>query len=233
MALWKFNGEKNTGPGGDIGSDASYSSGHQPSFDGTKKGKRNVIATEEGWVRRVIGSGARTGRVHDEILVAATPAGAASLVDGYANTVYLGQPDVAEIYVTTAANAEHTTLLANGNVSVTGGAQAMTVHLVFNEPVVFNASGNTMTLTMTATSSGSTETFTANQTAGAIHTANNIVPFTSTGTVALGTYKIHSQTISATGTPLRAIAPNGHGASANLIVTGAVSNTLPAITIAS
>lgn len=231
MPLWRFDGESNTGPDGDLNSAASYKSGHQPSVDGTKKEKRNVIATADGWVRRTIGSGSRSGRVHDEVLVAANPAAGA---DGYANTSYLGQPDIAEIYVTTAGNTEHTTLLANGNISVTGGAQPMTIHVVFNEPVTFNASGNTMTLTMANTLSGSSETFTANQSAGSIHTANNIVPFTSTGTVAVGTYKIAGQTLSVTGNPLRATAPvGGASASANLVITGAVSNTLPAITVAS
>ena len=231
MSLWKFTKENQTGPDGDLNSGASFKAGNQPSYDGTKKGKRNVIATEEGWVRRVIGTGLKTGRVNDEILVAGNPSAGP---DGYANSAFLGNPDISEIYVTSAANSEHVTLLANGNISVTGGAQVMTVHLVFNEPVVFNPSGNAMTFTMTATSGGSNETFTANQTAGAIHTANNIVPFVSTGTVALGTYKIQAQTLSATGNPLRSISPSGGaGASANLVVTGAVSNTLPSITIAS
>lgn len=232
MSKWNFDSEANHTEGG-LSSRNSYVAGNQPAPRAdVLASKRNVILTNQGWVRRnnyQDGSGNR--RQKNEILVAAHPGNVIANTGYAANTA--GLPDVAQLYITTSANVEHITTLANGNISITGGAAAVHVHAVFNEPVV---SGNAATLVATATSSGSNETFTSVPAEGA-HTANNIVVFKSAGTVAVGTYKIKSQTIGGTN-PIENVDNAGSDQAtdrrfASLTISGAVSNTLPAFTIAS
>lgn len=251
MPLWGFKRSKNESAAGDLNSAASYKKGQQPDAGGqaiNKAGKRNVIATSAGWVRRTVGTGARSGRSHDEIIVAANPG--ASKHDGYANSANLGFPDCTTLYITDgqSSNTEHVTKLSNGNISITGGDQVATVHLVFNEPVSFFApTGGAANLMITATLTANTTAaagvegdvlFQSNLTAGAIHTANNIVPFTSNASLLAGaTYKFEAQSLSqhsANATvALRSLNDPTRAETANVVITGAVSNTLPAFTVSS
>jgi len=248
MPLWGFKRSKAESDAGDLNSTASYKKGQQPDADQkgiAKAGKRNVIATNAGWVRRTVGTGARSGRTHDEIIVAANPGIA---LDGYANSAHLGFPDCTTMYITDgqSSNTEHVTKLSNGNISITGGSQVATVHLVFNEPVSFFApTGGAANLMITATLTANTTDvagaggdvlFQSNLTAGAIHTANNIVPFTSNASLISGaTYKFEAQSLSqhsANATVgLRALNDPDRLETANVVITGAVSNTLPAFTV--
>ena len=232
MSTWNFDSEANH-TDGDLGSNEAFNAGAQPAARAdVLASKRNVILTNQGWVRRVnYQTDDGTRRQKNEILVAAHPGNVIANTGYAANTA--GKPDVAQLYITTAANVEHITTLANGNLSITGGAAAVHVHAVFNEPVV---SGNAATLVATATSSGSNETFTSVPSEGA-HTANNIVVFKSAGTVAVGTYKIKAQTIGGTN-PIENVDNAGSDQAtdrrfAELKITGAASNTLAAFTIAS
>ena len=233
MATWDFSQESTTANTGDLNSANALRYGNQPFVRADAlASKRNVILTNQGWVRRLNyrdGSGNR--RQKNEILVAAHPGGTANT--GYVSNTETGFPDITQLYLTTAANAEHITTLSNGNISITGGAAAVHVNVVFNEPVV---SGNAATLVGTATSGGSNETFTSVPSEGA-HTANNIVVFKSAGTVAVGTYKIGAQTLGGTN-PIENVDNAGSDQAAdrrfaNVQITPAVSNTLPAFTIAS
>jgi hypothetical protein len=248
MPLWGFKRSKNESAAGDLNSAASYKKGQQPDAGGqaiNKAGKRNVIATSAGWVRRTVGTGARSGRTHDEILVSANPGIA---LDGYANSAHLGFPDCTTLYLTDgqSSNTEYTAKLSNGNISITGGSQVATVHLVFNEPVSFFApTGGLANLMITATLTANTTDaagaegdvlFQSNITSGAIHTANNVVPFTSNATLLVGaTYKFEAQSLvqhSANATVgLRALNDPDRLETANVVFTGAASNTLPAFTV--
>ena len=250
MPLWGFKRSKDESDAGDLNSAESYKKGQQPDAGGqsiNKTGKRNVVATSAGWVRRTVGTGARSGRTHDEILVAANPG---IDLDGYANSAHLGFPDCTTLYLTDgqSSNTEHTTVLSNGNISITGGDQVATVHLVFNEPVSFFApTGGAANLMITATLTANTTTaagaegdvlFQSNLTSGAIHTANNIVPFTSNASLLAGaTYKFEAQSLSqhsANATvALRALNDPDREETANVVITGAASNTLPAFTVSS
>ena len=250
MPLWGFKKSNDESATGTLNSAESYKKGQQPDAGGqsiNKTGKRNVVATSAGWVRRTVGTGARSGRSHDEILVSANPGIA---LDGYANSAHLGFPDCTTLYLTDgqSSNTEHTTKLSNGNISVTGGSQVATVHLVFNEPVSFFApTGGAANLMITATLTANTTDvagaggdvlFQSNLTAGAIHTANNIVPFTSNASLLAGaTYKFEAQSLSqhsANATvALRSLNDATRAETANVVITGATSNTLPAISVSS
>jgi len=256
MPLWGFKDEDTESPSGDLNSAASYKRGQQPAAETTgasKRGKRNVVATAVGWVRRTVGTGSRSGRIHDEILVAAHPGDTvAGYADGYPSNGWLDKADCTELYLTNTSNTEFTTTIANGNISVTGGSQPLTVNLVYNEPVNFfqAAAGGLANLMITATLTANTTVaagaggdvlFNSNITPGAIHTANNIVPFTSNGALLAGaTYKFESQTLvqhSANATiGLLQVSGGVFGLGvqfANTVIVGAVSNTLPAFTILS
>ena len=228
MSTWNYKGENGSGLAAGTNANAKVV-GNAPYWQADNlASKRNVILTNQGWVRRLNTQDLNGNRrKREEIIVAAHPA------DGNANTGYLsnthaGFPDVQQIYLTTAANVEHTTVLSNGNISITGGAAAVHVHAVFNEPVV---SVNAATIIATATGSGSNETFTSVPSEGA-HGANNIIVFKSDGTVAVGTYQIKAQTIGGTN-PIENVefAGTDQGTNrrfANLVISGAATNTLAA-----
>ena len=55
MSDWDFRKESNETQEGDVGSVASFKAGMQPCHEAdVKASKRNVIATNQGWVRRTI-----------------------------------------------------------------------------------------------------------------------------------------------------------------------------------
>ena len=180
--------------------------------------KRNVIATKHGWVRRVNKIDVHGNvRQFDETLIAANPGYGFSYV---ANT-YLGNPDICEIYVKTNANN-----VISANVSAN-------LYVVFNMPVAFKASGNNITINISNTVGGNSGV--AIYKGGRANTANNVLVFTmpklqgGAGS-AKATYKIGAQSLAVVGGgnslyyPEAPVNPTRHAA--NLVITGATSNTL-------
>lgn len=163
--------------------------------------KRNVIATPQGWVRRqnfIDNQG--NHRSKDEILVAGS-------------TYDDGNPYIVEIYL--SANS-------SGGVS---SANSANVYVVFSEPVFHGA--NPSDLTLVATQGSNTVTFTANSGNGLtdIINANNTLVFNATS-IFSGVYKINSQAIGNTANFANLVSLNTGNASANLKISGAVSNAL-------
>ena len=192
---------------------AGMKAGYQPFYEaGNMASKRNVIATTQGWVRRVW----KGARKQEEVLVAAAPGSGFY----YTSNAYLHFPDIAQMYVKLNANG-----VISANVS-------SNLYVVFNSPVKVKASSNLISIAVANTVGGNT----ANAhvvTQGAAHAgvnANNTLVFTiaplqgGTGS-AKATYSIAGQSISGTGNPVY----NPEVAltsSANLVITGAVANNL-------
>ena len=233
MPLWGFDKDSTKTVSG-ANTTAGLVAGQQPrggSHTGT--GKRNVIATSAGWVRRQNKTDLNSNsRQLDETLVAANP-GTASVSDGYANSAHLGFPDIVEMYTSsnsTGGNALARTATAN-------------LYVVFNEPVRHKGGGGFMRVRVANTVTGNTviATGTAQTTApGNIINANNTLVLSfKPGTA--GTYKVNSNTIafsSASGGTFAAnlvslnISTNG-AESANLMISGAVSNNMGTFTVRS
>lgn len=200
--------------------------GYQPFYRAdVVDSKKNIIATKKGWVQRTHGTGGRAGRVQEEVIVAANPG-----VQGktYASNTYLGDADVAFLYIDEAS------LNANGN--ITAGQDA-NLAVVFNEPLVFNggASGNNLTISLANTAGGNSNiTATANSGNSSVFVnANNTLHFTFNSNTA-GTYKVDAQTISVTGGGNPLYNPeegNNSVSTANLEITGVVSNTFGTFTV--
>jgi hypothetical protein len=227
MALWGFSRESTQLASG-ANTVAGRVKGYQAPFVAGKSTemvqKRNIIATKNGWVRREIRvmpvSVENTTRIIDQEVVDANPGYG---FDYTANT-YLGNPDIAQIYVK---------LNANGFVSANVSAN---LYVVFNTPISIKASGNALSITISNTAAGNSGVARFLNT-GSIVNANNTLVFkmpklqgnthTGNSTTMTATYKIGAQTITVTGNPLYnpddgAVA----GAFANLVITGAVSNNL-------
>lgn len=225
MSTWDFNKESTDQASGNTVAypEAGLLSGKQPFFSAdTLQSKRNVIATSAGWVRRTIKTtdGSSTPRVFDEVLVAAHPGG--SLNGGYSNSEYLGFPDVAQAYI---ANSTGGTTYGEGSKG--------RVYVVFNEPVYFSGLSSNLTLTVANTTASGNSTVALclplNSNTSIIN-ANNTLVFEFT-TPANGVYHVPSQTIGALAANL--VSWNFGNESANLTITGAVSNTLGTFTVAS
>jgi len=229
MSSWDFRREKNQDNTGSTSSNPSggLKAGFQPfPTAGSLASKRNVIATEKGWVRRIHrnnndGSGTRQ---IDEILVAANPAASG----GYAADSFLGNPDIAQIYLADSSNIPLTSSTIANNTS-------FRAHVVFNEPIKYNtapASGKIkLTFTNVANSSITmvAQSTVSNSNTG-IRNANNTLIFAFTSGPA-GSYKINAQTLSnATSTAVSLLSLN-NSESANLVVTGAVSNSIGTIIV--
>ena len=219
MALWGFGAEGGQNAAG-ANTEAGIKRGYRPlpMMDALHiPNKRNVIATEKGWVRRINRTSDGNNRQIDEVLVAAHPG------DGYSYTsnTYLGKPDIAEIYVKLNANN-----VISANVSAN-------LYVVFNMPVAFKASGNTLSIRLANTSGGNTGV--AYYLGGRANTANNVLVFSMpklqgrAGSLK-ATYHVNAQSISVTGggnslyNPEAGSNPTKH--SANLVITGATANNL-------
>jgi hypothetical protein len=196
MSTWDFRKESFTDVAG-ANTVAGLLAGNQPFSEAdTLKSKRNVIATNKGWVRRTNGTGNRAGRQIDEVLV-----------------THLGFPDVAQVYygANTKSDGEYST------------AVVMDINVVFNEPVWFNTANNAK---LTLSFAGAT--FDANTTNGIIN-ANNTIVFKGTP-VSTGSQKVAAQSITEVAAGL--VSLNVGGETANLVITGAVSNTAGSVTVA-
>lgn len=181
--------------------------------------KRNVIATSLGWIRRENRSSVHGGtRTIDQVIVAANPAVPNK---DYTSNTYLGNPDVSQIYIK---------LNANGYISA--NATNVNLYVVFNTPMHFKPSGNQVTLTIANTAGGNhaVSNFANNATQNRIINANNTLVFRlpplqgGAGSVA-ATYRVNAQAMAVTGMPLYN-PDDDTTVSANLVITGAVSNNL-------
>ena len=233
MPLWGF-GKEPTGAQSGANTQAGIKYGQQPfggATDGQAAWKRNVIATNQGWVRRrnITKDGANSQR--DEILVAANP-GIAS--DGYANIAHLGFAEITQIYLSTnstGGNALQRSATAN-------------LYVVFNEPVRHRGGTGFIRIRIANTVTGNTVIATANAKSTTSRTdiinANNTLVFRFVPAVA-GTYKVNANTLafsSASGGAFTAnlislnLGTNG-GELANTVLTGSVSNNFGTFTVRS
>lgn len=234
MPLWGFGKDtENTASGANTVAGIKY--GFQPfggATDGRESWKRNVVATNQGWVRRrnINKDGANSQR--DEILVAANP-GISN--DGYANVAHLGFPEITQIYLSTnstGGNALQRSATAN-------------LYIVFNEPVHHKGGENGyIRLRIANTAGGNTVIATANAKASTSATdiinANNTLVFRFKPGVA-GTYKVNANTLAFGGVSGGAYTSNlvslnisTVGAeSANLVIAGSVSNNFGTFTVRS
>lgn len=230
MSTWRFDKESNTDYQG-ANTYAGQVAGHQPHYEAdVLASKRNVIATDKGWVRRThrLNSGGSAVRQIDEVLVAANP-GAAG---GYAGAAYLGFPDIAQVYL---ANSTSESVSAIAALYGAGGSEHQ-VCVVFNEPVKHSGAAGTIQLTLANTAGGNASivaTAAVGSSNSEIKNANNTLVFTFTPTAGdAGTYKIGAQTITnATSTAANLVSLNTGSESANLVITGAVSNAFGTFTI--
>jgi len=220
MAGWGFFKEGTQAATGanSIGSDAAYKDGYQPSpagqgFGQAMKEKRNVIATSKGWVRREI----RGSRTIDEVLVAA---GQKQEIAGLDT---LGFPDITQMYVKLNANGVISANVATAN-----------LYVVFNSAVKIKASANLMYIRLANTAggnSGNAHIISSNTVASTVAGSNNQLIFNlpplmgGTGS-AKGTYRINAQSIGVTGSPVYNPELSGQVGTANLVITGSVSNNL-------
>lgn len=222
MPLWGFQRES-TQPATGANTLAGRAKGFQAPFVAGDSQemveKRNIIATAKGWVYRVIRNrGTANQRIIDQTIVAGNPA--IQNVD-YTSNTFLGNPDVAQIYVR---------LNANGFISA--NASGANLYVVFNTPISFRASGNLCSITIANTVSGNAAVaYFSNTSSGSIDNANNTLVFRMPRLQSKGsnaaTYKIQSQSISVAGGGNPLYNPeDGVWASANLVITGAVSNNL-------
>ena len=225
MSDWDFRKESNETHAGDVGSVASFKAGMQPCHEAdVKASKRNVIATDKGWVRRTIknnGTDTASGvRIHDEVLVAAGDKTSAA---------DLGFPNIAEIW-----------LSANSSTAVKSGA-VCNVYVVFNEPILHSGlAGNLKLAAFSNTAGGKNDvvaTCTASNANSAIINANNTMVFSVTpaadGSDA-GDYKLvtgASGIVVDGGTAINCVSYNSGARAANLHVTPAVGNTLGTFTV--
>ena len=216
--MWDFRKESTTDSSG-ANTAAGFIAGYQPFAEADSlQSKRNVVATEKGWVRRITYTDVNNNeRVKEEVLIAAHPGGTTG---GYANASYLGFPDIATIQVTSPNTATGTFQYAQGS--------EVKVVVTFNEPMTTSAN---MTLVMTerdgvtnftldsnTTSEGSTAT-----SVYADYVGNNAFVFTGTAPASAGYFKIRAQTVASSALP---VSTNFDGETANGVITGAVSNTL-------
>lgn len=230
--MWNFDKEGNTDHEG-ANTAAGRIAGNQPyEFADVLTSKRNVIATNIGWVRRTHkkNDGSATTRQIDEPLVAAHPG--LNVTGGYANSAHLGFPDIAQVYVANSTSEEVSTIAALDG----AGGSAHHIAVVFNEPVKHSDGAGNLSLTLANTAGGNNAIVplaTIGNSNTSIKNANNTLVFSFTPTAGdAGTYKVGGQAITnATATAANLVSLNHGFASANLVVTGAVSNTLGTFTI--
>jgi hypothetical protein len=223
MSTWRFDKESNTDYQG-ANTVAGQLAGHQPHFQAdTLSSKRNVIATEKGWIRRTHKNTDGNQRQIDEVLVAAHP-GSAGATGGYSGIAYLGFPDIAQVY------------LNSTSISAAYGGENVSVYVVMNEPVKHSGAAGSLQITVANTAGGNSSlvaTATAVNSNTGITNANNTLVFTLPVTAGdAGSYKIQAQSvINATAAAANLVSLNAGSESANLVITGAVSNTVGTIVI--
>ena len=223
MSTWRFDKESNTDYQG-ANTVAGQLAGHQLHFQADiLSSKRNVIATDKGWIRRTHKNTDGNQRQIDEVLVAAHP-GSAGATGGYSGIAYLGFPDIAQVY------------LNSTSISAAYGGENVSVYVVMNEPVKHSGAAGSLQITVANTAGGNSSlvaTATAVNSNTGITNANNTLVFTLPVTAGdAGSYKIQAQSvINATAAAANLVSLNAGSESANLVITGAVSNTVGTIVI--
>jgi hypothetical protein len=227
MPSWGFGPEKNNSNDSDVAT-AGTKAGNQAFAHDQKKEKRNVIATNKGWVRREHrlmngGTASSVTRQIDEVLVAA------GNKDGDPST-HLGFPDIAQIYFANSTNDDVTSITPETG----GGGAEHQVRVVFNEPIKYNeAAGSKIGKVVLSRVTGSgNSTITALATSVArtntnITGANNTMIFRFTPTSGdAGTYKVAAATAGIANGVSGTLTIKGLNSSeaANVTITGAVSN---------
>jgi hypothetical protein len=190
MSKWNFSKE----PGG-----------NEPFYNAdVEASKRNVIATEKGWIRRDTYTDTHGNvRSKEEVIVAANPA-LAGAFDGYANSAYLGFPDISAITLSPSPYANNV---------------EMFIYVSFNEPLANTAGSPAPTLVASNTAAGAAPgTLTGNT---SLLFADNTLVFSFTP-LAAGTYEVGAQTVG--GSPTF-VSVNG-GEAANLIIDATTSSAL-------
>jgi len=170
----------------------------------SREAKRNVVATDIGFVRRITYTDVHgNSRQKDEVLVP---------IRDLAGPANFGFPDITDVWHEPAAAPV--------------GTQIAT-YVSFDEPIRANTD---LQLAIANTAGGSAEVAVANTT---VAFANNTLKFVWTPSVA-GTYKVEAQSITAASNAASGqlvISLNAGGESANLVITGAVSNTSGTVVI--
>tara|TARA_Y100000004_G_scaffold192903_1_gene254287 strand:- start:617 stop:1333 length:717 start_codon:yes stop_codon:yes gene_type:complete len=231
MSTWDFRPESKISTDGDdaAAEGRTYTAGMQAAPEaGNIQSKRNVILTNKGWIRREPEYTDSSGvvRVKEEVLVAANPGDTFS----YASNTHTRGPDIAQIYV--KANANN---VISANVSAN-------LYVVFNTPISHKASGNTISIAISNTVSGNSGTaYFSNTATGRIAGANNtlvfVMPKLQAGGAGSGlnsaTYKIAAQNAAVTGGGMSIYNPDQGttGGTANLAISGAVSNAMSTFTV--
>ncbi len=227
MPSWGFGPEKNNS-NDSSNATAGTKAGNQAFAHDQKKEKRNVIATNKGWVRREHrlmngGTASSVTRQIDEVLVAAGNKDAAPSSN-------LGFPDIAQIYFANSTNDDVTSITPETG----GGGAEHQVRVVFNEPIKYNeAAGSKIGKVVLSKVTGSgNSTITALATSVArtntnITGANNTMIFRFTPTSGdAGTYKVAAATAGIANGVSGTLTIKGLNSSeaANVTITGAVSN---------
>ena len=227
MPSWGFGPEKNNS-NDSSNATAGTKAGNQAFAHDQKKEKRNVIATNKGWVRREHrlmngGTASSVTRQIDEVLVAAGNKDAAPSSN-------LGFPDIAQIYFANSTNDDVTSITPETG----GGGAEHQVRVVFNEPIKYNeAAGSKIGKVVLSRVTGSgNSTITALATSVArtntnITGANNTMIFRFTPTSGdAGTYKVAAATAGIANGVSGTLTIKGLNSSeaANVTITGAVSN---------
>ena len=229
MPSWGFGPEKNNSNSG-TGATSGIKAGNQAFVHDQKKEKRNVIATNKGWVRREHrlmngGTASSVTRQIDEVLVAA------GNKDGAPST-HLGFPDIAQIYFANSTNDDVTSITPETG----GGGAEHQVRVVFNEPIKFDEAGygaaGTGKITLARVSGSGNSTIVAT-TSSRVNSntnvigANNTLIFRFTPTSGdAGTYKVAAATAGIANGVSGTLTIKGLNSSeaANVTITGAVSN---------
>jgi hypothetical protein len=168
--------------------------------------RRNIIATPEGWVRRIQYTG--TGgivRKKDEILVHIT---------NLSGLVSMGNPDIVELYV---ANSSGGTTIKRNLVNK--------VNVVYSEPISIATSPSILNMNVANVAGGSAKVAVSDTNKANIVNANNTLVFSFTPTVA-GTYKIQAQTLTSNAAHKVYGIYGGASETANTVISASVSNTL-------
>jgi hypothetical protein len=220
MSSWDFRKEGTHDAAG-ANTVAGLKAGYQPYAEADNlASKRNVIATEKGWVRRQIKrTDGNPPRIIDEVLVAAHPGGGTGAVaSGYANSSHLGFPDIAQVYTSASSFSKAV-------------SNTISIYVVFNEPIAHGGSAGDLKLPVANTAGGNNALVAVatavNSNTGIVNANNTLVfEFTTISDDDVGTYSVGAGAITnATATAVDVYSLNTGGESANLVITGAVSNT--------
>jgi hypothetical protein len=186
-------------------------SGKKPS-DLSLVDKRNVIATKDGWVRRLVYTDVHGNKRQKDVTLVA--------LGNLDKAVTMGNPDISQVYV---ANSTGGTSLKRN--------QLNHVYVVFTEAVSISTSPAPFRMTVANTAGGNNVIATSNTNKLSIANANNTLDFRFKVATA-GTYKIQAQNISNTAaTKVYSISGTGISETVNANISATVSNTNGTFTI--